>query len=128
MSKNDPLVDEVKLIYINPTYANVRYCKGREATVSIRDLAPNPHSAVDNALRSNEVHKDKSHEHADNAELPEVSCDSESTVNDAVELPDNESTINDKVNSPAHKINVGPRESARNNKGVPSPRYGIDQM
>ena len=47
---------------------------------------------------------------------------------DAVELPDNESTINDIVNSPAHKINVGPRRSARNNKGVPPPRYGIDQM
>ena len=92
LSKNDPLVDEVELIHINPTYANVRYCNGREATVSIRDLAPNPQSAADNALQSNEIHKDKSHEYADNAELPEVSCDSESTVNDAVELPDNEST------------------------------------
>ena len=128
MSKNDPLVDEVELIHINPTYANVRYCNGCEATVSIRDLAPNPQSAVDNALQSNEIHKDKSQEYADNAELPEVSCDSESTVNDAVELPDNESTINDIANSPAHKINVGPRRSARNNKGVPPPRYGIDQM
>ena len=95
--------------------------------VSIRDLAPNPQSAVDNALQSNEIHKDKSHEYADNAELPGVSCDSESTVNDAVELPDNESSVNDIVNSPAHKINVGPRRSAKN-KGVPPPRYGIDQM
>ena len=128
MSKNDPVVDEVELIHINPTYASVRYCNGREATSSIRDLAPNPQSAVDNALQSNEIHKDKSHEYADNAELPEVSGDSESTVNDAVELPDNESTINDIVNSPAHKINAGPRRSARNNKGVPPPRYGIDQM
>ena len=50
LSKNDPLVDEVELIHINPTYANVRYCNGREATVSICDLAPNPQSAVDNAL------------------------------------------------------------------------------
>ena len=128
LSKNNPLVDEVELIYINPTYASVRYCNGREATVSICDFAPNSQSAVDNALQSNEIHKDESHEYADNAELPEVSCDSESTVNDAVELADNESTVNDIVNSPAHKINVGPRRSARNNKGVPPPRCGIDQM
>ena len=128
LSKNDPLVDEVELIHINSTCANVRYCNGREATVSIRDLAPNPQSAVDNTLQSNEIHKDESHEYTDNAELPEVSCDSESTVNDAVKLPDSESTINDTVNSPAHKIDVGPRSSARNNKGVPPPRYGIDQM
>ena len=128
MSKNDPLVDEVELIYVNSTYANVRYCNGCEATLSIRDLAPNPQSVVDNALQSNEIRKDKSHEYADNAELPKVSCDSESTVNDAVELPDNESTINDIVNLPAHKINVGPRRSARNNEGVPPPRYGIEQM
>ena len=129
LSKNDPLVDLlVELIHIYPTYANVRYSNGHEATISICDLAPNPQSAVDNALQSNEIHDDESHECADNAELPEVFCDSESTVNDAVELPDNESTINDIVKSPAHKINVGPRRSARNNKGVPPPRYGIDQM
>ena len=128
LSKNDPLVDEVELIHINHTYPNVRYCNRREATISIRDLAPNPQSAVDNALQSNEIHENKSHECADNAELPGVSCDSESTVNDAVELPGNESTINDIVNLPAHKINVGPRRSARNNKGMPPPGYGIDQM
>ena len=39
--------------------------------VSTRDLAPNPQSAVDNALQSNEIHKDKSHEYADNAEYLE---------------------------------------------------------
>ena len=47
MSKNDPLVDEVELIHINPTYADVRYCNGREAIVSIRDFVPNQQSAVD---------------------------------------------------------------------------------
>ena len=59
LSKNDPLVDEVELIHINPTYANIRYCNGREATVSIRDLARNPQTAVDNALQCNEIHKDR---------------------------------------------------------------------
>lgn len=39
-SKYDPLVEERKLIKANPDYALVRYNNGREATVSLRDLAP----------------------------------------------------------------------------------------
>ena len=39
-SKNDPLVDEVGLTDVNPTYARVRYPDGRESSVSLRDLAP----------------------------------------------------------------------------------------
>ena len=42
MSKNDPLVDEVELTDVNPTYARVRYTDGRESSVSLRDLAPCP--------------------------------------------------------------------------------------
>jgi hypothetical protein len=38
--KNDPLVDEVKLIEANPHYALVRHPDGKESTVSLRDLAP----------------------------------------------------------------------------------------
>jgi len=41
-SKNDPLVDEVELTDVNPTYAHIRYPDGRESTVSLRDLAPCP--------------------------------------------------------------------------------------
>ena len=41
-SKNDPYVDEVELINVNPTYAEVRYPNGHEATVSIRGFAPCP--------------------------------------------------------------------------------------
>ena len=48
-SKSEPVVDEVELLNVNPTYANVRYQSGREAIVSIRDLAPCPQPA------SNEV-------------------------------------------------------------------------
>ena len=48
-SKSEPVVDEVELINVNPTYADVRYQSGRDATVSIRDLAPCPQTA------SNEV-------------------------------------------------------------------------
>ena len=43
-SKNDPLVDEVELTDVNPTYARVRYADGRESSVSLRDLAPCPPS------------------------------------------------------------------------------------
>ena len=39
-SKYDPRVDEVELIQANPSYAHIRFPTGREATVSLRDLAP----------------------------------------------------------------------------------------
>ena len=41
-SKDDPLVDEVKLLQANQQYAHIRYTDGRETTVSIRHLAPLP--------------------------------------------------------------------------------------
>ena len=41
-SKHDPLVDEVELTDVNPTYARVRYPDGRESSVALRDLAPCP--------------------------------------------------------------------------------------
>jgi len=39
-SKSDPLCDEVLLLKANPSYAHIRYPKGREDTVSTSDLAP----------------------------------------------------------------------------------------
>ncbi|KAI0984376.1 hypothetical protein GJ496_006790 [Pomphorhynchus laevis] len=39
-SKFDPLVDQAKLLLINPKYDIVLYPNGREAVVSLRDLAP----------------------------------------------------------------------------------------
>ena len=41
-NKNEPLVDQVELLDVNPTYANIRHQDGRESTVSVRDLAPYP--------------------------------------------------------------------------------------
>lgn len=41
-SKYDPLVDEVDLINVTPTYAHVKHPSGLEQTVSLRDLAPLP--------------------------------------------------------------------------------------
>ena len=43
-TKNDPLVDEVELTDVNPTYAHIRYPDGRESTVSLKDLSPCPSS------------------------------------------------------------------------------------
>ena len=39
-SKYEPLVDEVELVHVTPTYAKVRLPSGREPTVSLRHLAP----------------------------------------------------------------------------------------
>jgi len=41
-SENDPLVDEVELVTVNPSYRRVRFPGGREVTVNVRDLAPRP--------------------------------------------------------------------------------------
>ena len=40
--KNDPLVLEIKLLDVNPTYAHIRYGDGRESSVTLHDLAPCP--------------------------------------------------------------------------------------
>ena len=47
-NKTHPLVDEVDVIDVNPTYANVRYSDGRESTVSLKDLAPLPQDTPSN--------------------------------------------------------------------------------
>ena len=39
-NKTDPHVDQVELLNSNPTYANIKYPRGREANVTVRDLSP----------------------------------------------------------------------------------------
>ena len=46
-SKYDPYVDEVELIHAIPFYARVQMQSGREATVSLRDIAPVGEKRVD---------------------------------------------------------------------------------
>ena len=57
-TKNDPLVDEVHSMDINPSYAHIRYPDGRESTVSIKDLSacPTPPIAVDRDTTSRLSH------------------------------------------------------------------------
>ena len=45
-NKNDLVVEEAELIEANPRYAHVMLNDGREITVSLRDLAPNPESLL----------------------------------------------------------------------------------
>ena len=51
-SKNDDLVDKVELIDVNPTFPSIRYPDGREATVSLQDLAPCPPDLTQNRVDS----------------------------------------------------------------------------
>ena len=44
-SKYEPIVDKVELIHVIPSYARVRLPGGREATVSLRDVAPISHKS-----------------------------------------------------------------------------------
>ena len=46
-SKYDPWVEECEIIHVTPTYAQIKTAKGKEQTVSLRDLAPLPSSESD---------------------------------------------------------------------------------
>ena len=46
-TKNDLLVEEAELIEANPHYAHVRLGEGKEISFSLRDLAPNPKSLIE---------------------------------------------------------------------------------
>ncbi|KRX92976.1 Retrovirus-related Pol polyprotein from transposon 17.6 [Trichinella pseudospiralis] len=48
-SKTDPLVEEVRLLEVNPTYAYVRFPDGRTFSVSTRHLAPAGSSGAEEA-------------------------------------------------------------------------------
>ena len=118
-SKSEILVDEVELINVNPTCADVRYQSGREAIVSIRDLAPCPQPAINEV---DVVHVQPSViDHEINVNLTrnvetdvvETSKESDVSIN---------ADSNEKLNEPDRSL----RRSFRSNKDVPSPRYGIN--
>ena len=118
-SKNDPYVDKVELININPTYAEVRYNDGREATVSVRDLSPCPDDDVLDVLNEN----------TDNNTDQIDSVTSDHSVNDVSVSEFNDSSVsvpNDPSVTVPENSRVELRRSNRSNKGVPPPRYGID--
>ena len=57
-SKNDLLVEKAELIEANPRYARVMLDDGREITVSVRDLAPNPKSLLGQNHSADATEKD----------------------------------------------------------------------
>ena len=46
-NKSDPLNEEVELLEANPSFAYVRFPDGRESSVSTKNVAPCPHSKID---------------------------------------------------------------------------------
>jgi hypothetical protein len=52
-SKREPLVQEVELLESNPHYAFIRFPDGKESTVSVKNLAPNPNQ--ENIETTNDV-------------------------------------------------------------------------
>ena len=54
-SKADSLVEKVKLIHTNLSYAFIKHADGRESSVSLRDLAPCPESTDPKVESSNSI-------------------------------------------------------------------------
>ena len=53
--KADSLVERVKLIHTNLSYAFIKYTDGRESSLSLRDLAPCPESTEPEVESSNSI-------------------------------------------------------------------------
>ena len=117
-SKSEPLVDEVEVVNVNPTYADVRYPSGREATVSIRDLAPIP-QLVNNDTFNVSQQNDAPCDFSRSSDEPESNVSFDGSSDSSFESHEN---VNQNVNSPECSV----RRSARSNKGVPPMRYGVN--
>ena len=107
---------------MNPTYADVRYSSGREATVSIRDLAPNPH-----VVNNDAPNVDLPQESDAFFDISDARGEPDEHENDAKfdysnSLVDTRENANRNVANPEYSV----RRSARSNKGVPPSRYGVN--
>ena len=121
-SKSDPLVDEVELINVNPTYADVRYSSGHKATVSIRDFAPNPR--VINNDAPNVDLPQESDAFFDTSDARGVPDEHENDANfdNSDSLVDTGENANRNLANPEYSV----RRSARSNKNVSPSRYGVN--
>ena len=125
VSKHDDLVQQAELTHANPAYAKVWYPDGREATVSLEDLALAPRNTVDKT-RFNEVNADRSPTQA------EVSSTFDNAVDNRVlsnEAADNKEEIENHAADEVqfvrpNELDTPLRRSERRNKGVPPMRYG----
>ena len=130
-SKNDPLVHEVELVMVNPSYACVRFPGGREVIVNVRDLAPRPQESsmpcqdcghIRNAdtpprnegdiyaSRGNSSHTDPSPQVVPNVENTPDSPSRDTSLPDSAEA---------EMNIADDERHVALRRSVRSNKGLP---------
>ena len=113
-NKTDPLVDEAELLEVNPSYAHVRLENGREITVSLRDLAPNPDCPTSGVTKES-TSKVTSELELSNETKNDETIDTVNEVSDSLnELPTNTSDT-----SPV----IEPRSSGRARR--PVERYGM---
>ena len=109
-SKSDPLVDEVKIIHVNPNYAQVRCPNGREMTVSLRNLAPC-------------LQEDIADEEPDSPLTPVNNEEASNLENDLPSKLDEVTPQSNADDESCASPNFVPRRSSRINKGVPLPLW-----
>ena len=98
-SKNDPLIDEVELIHATPSYAKVRFPTGREATVSLRDIAPTAQSF------------EQQNQTTSNAETVNFE---ETDENNVVDISDRPTNIPDESSEHFHELDTDDDEQNNN--------------
>jgi len=131
-SKHDPLVDEVELVTVNPSYARVRFPGGREVTVNLRDLAPRPQEdsvpcpdrgQIGNANTPARNEGDTGASPGESSHTdspPQINPNVESTP----DSPARDTSLPASADISDDGGHVASRRSARSNKGVPPLRYG----
>ena len=116
--KNDDFVRKVELTEANPWFARVKFSNGREATVSLKDLAPIP-SPVERVLERDCFVK----EIVPNESVVDPKSCNDVAFNESVLSPkscNDIGNLNELDDEPQPKV----RRSDRTNKGAPPSRYG----
>lgn len=98
-SKNEPLVDEVELIHATPSYAKVRFPTGKEATVSLRDIAP----IAQTFKQQNET-----------TTSAETVNNQETASNDLIDVLDRSANIPDETTKNLHELQTDGNEQNNN--------------
>ena len=115
-TKNDLLVEEAELIKANPHYAHVRLGDGKEISVSLRDLAPNPKSLIEqSSFTENKDSADKT-----------VNRDFESQSDLTNKMPADRDSVEASVESSTQKTSFQENTNLRRSSRVRRPidRYG----
>ena len=125
-SKYDPWVEECEILHATPTYAQIRTLKGKEQTVSLRDLAPLPGS--DSNSESEELAFSPSTSQpisrtVANSPVPELPIQH---TDSHPEIPPSPSAPTPSAATPSSPAVAPPRRSAR--QSVPVDRLNYDTL